>query len=620
MNRNEIKQVLDNQSSETSSLLFCDEEQASWWSRVRASGIYQPMLDEVRDEAEKLLEQQEPQRSYQLFRIFTESGTRLEYEQVYFEVRKRLNTFAIMSLLEPERSDYQQALEETIWSICNEYTWCLPAHVGNTPETTGESAYSLHQPLTDFQGNAHVIDLFSAETGFALSEILKLTEHRLPRLLRNRIVHEVYRRIFWPYIHQGPFHWEKATHNWAAVCAGSVGSAALHLMKDHEDLSLILERVLQTMDSYMQGFKEDGATTEGYGYWYYGFGYFVFFADLLKKRTAGAMHLFSDEKIHRIALFQQKCFLSGTSVVNFSDSMPQARIHMGLTHYLNRIYPDVEIPELSLRTSYTEDHCNRWPTALRNLLWFREDKAVAGEPWGNASYYLQDAQWLVSRYVNEHGSFSFAAKGGHNDEPHNHNDIGHFIIHSQGETFLADLGCGMYTKQYFGPDRYSYLCNSSLGHSVPIINGRMQEPGAEHRASDLQAVSGVDREQLTMDLSGAYDEPGLQSLIRRLTWHKTEQPRLVLEDSYEFKEMPEEIVERFITMIEPVMDGSHLYIQGNQARLHVGYDAAAAQPSIEELEYTDHFGEIRKVYAIDFKLLQPKQQSSVQFEFELLSL
>ncbi|WP_282935242.1 heparinase II/III family protein [Paenibacillus sp. RC67] len=619
MNRNEIKRLLDNQSSESASLLFGDGEQAAWWNEVRRAEGYRPMIDEVREEAEKLLQQQEPQRSFALFRIFAESGTRLEYEHVYFEMRKRLNTFTIMTLLEPERTDYQEALEETIWSICNEYTWCLPAHAGNTPETTEDSVFTLQNPSEDLQGNAHIIDLFSAETGFALSEVLKLTEHKLPRLLRNRIVHEVYRRIFWPYIHQGPFHWEKATHNWSAVCAGSIGAAALHLMKDNDDLSVILERVLETMNCYLQGFEEDGATTEGYGYWYYGFGYFVFFADLLKKRTMGSIHLFSDEKIHRIALFQQKCFMSGTSVVNFSDSTPEARIHMGLTHYLNRIYPDVEIPDFSLRTSYTEDHCNRWPTALRNILWFREDKAITGEPWGTASYFLNDAQWLVSRYVNEHGSFCFAAKGGHNAEPHNHNDVGHFIIHSQGETFLADLGCGMYTKQYFGSERYTYLCNSSRGHSVPIVNGKLQQPGAERRASALQASTEPEMERMQMDLSGAYDETQLRQLVRSFTWYKKELPRLILVDTYEFSETPLEIVERFITMIEPDLAGEDLIIPGKEQRLHIGYDAAILQPQVEKLEYTDHFGVLKDVYAIDFKLLRPERNCTVQFQFEFKS-
>ncbi|UUZ96713.1 hypothetical protein LJK87_22045 [Paenibacillus sp. P25] len=440
MNRNQIGQLLKEQAADSRSLLFRAGEQDSWWQEVRRSEAYRPLIEEIRTEAESLLHRPAPELSFALFRIYGDKGSRLEYERVYFEARKRLNTFTLMSPLEPERPDYFAALQETIWSVCNEYTWCLPAHASGTPESASEMAYSLQDISGALQGNAAMIDLFSAETGFALSEVLRLLEGRLPLLLRNRIKHEVYRRIFWPYLYQGPFHWETATHNWAAVCAGSIGAAALHLMDDEEDLSVILERVLQSMECYLQGFKEDGATTEGYGYWYYGFGFFVFFADLLKRRSGGAINLFSDEKVHRIALFQQKCFMTGTAVVNFSDSLPEARIHMGLTHYLSRIYPDVVLPDFALRTSYTDDHCNRWATALRNLLWFQPEKAAGGRPWGPATYYLEDAQWLISRHMTESGAYCFAAKGGHNAEPHNHNDVGHFILHAEGDTFLADLG------------------------------------------------------------------------------------------------------------------------------------------------------------------------------------
>jgi hypothetical protein len=618
MNHNQIKPLLRNASHETHSLLFHSGEQEAWWRELQHADSYRPMIDEIRTEAEILLGQRAPELSFSLFRLFQESGSRLEFEREYFEMRKRLNTFTLMSLLEPERPVYQEALQETIWSICNEYTWCLPAHVGATAETTGDTEYSLMDSTAVLQGNASIIDLFAAETGFALSEVLRLTEHKMPLLLRNRIRHEVYRRIFWPYLHQGPFHWETATHNWAAVCAGSIGAAALHLMKDEDDLSVLLERVIGSLNCYLEGFQEDGATTEGYGYWYYGFGFFVFFADLLKKRTAGSINLFSNEKVHRIALFQQKCFLSGTSVVNFSDSMPEAHIHMGLTHYLNRIYPDVFVPDFALRTSYTEDHCSRWATAFRNILWFRPEKVSLGEPWAKATYFLNDAQWLISRQVNEESTFCFAAKGGHNAEPHNHNDVGHFIMHAQGDTFLADLGCGMYTQGYFGADRYSYLCNGSQGHSVPMINGRLQQEGTAHRAQVLGITVERDVERLQLDLTAAYGEDQLLQLIRSFTWYKTDQPVLLLEDTYQFAGIPDSIVERFITFMEPDLTGDRLAIPGKEQRLTIGYDHKALQPHVQKLAFTDHFGVVKDVYAIDFKLVRPASECKVQlcFQFE----
>ena len=60
-----------------------------------------------------------------------------------------------------------------------------------------------------------------------------------------------------------------------------------------------------------------------------------------------------------------------------------------------------------------------------------------------------------------------------------------------GDMLLTDLGRGEYTREYFGPNRYALLCNGSQGHSVPIVEGRCQSPGAEHFARVAEA-SGSD--------------------------------------------------------------------------------------------------------------------------------
>lgn len=248
-----------------------------------------------------------------MFAVFAQRGTRLEYERVYFERRRRLNTFALLALLDPDDQVAEHELLDMIWSVCGEYTWCLPAHLGA-------------------DGHERAIDLFAAETGFTLGEIALLLQGRLPRLLQTRIEAEVNRRLFEPFLRNGPYEWETARHNWAAVCAGSVGAAALLLLRDPEALSAILERVHASLECYLQGFGADGACPEGPGYWNYGFGYFVYFADLLARRTLGEADWFAGDKVRRIAEFQQKCYLGGDRVANFSDAVPHCRVQIGLSH------------------------------------------------------------------------------------------------------------------------------------------------------------------------------------------------------------------------------------------------------------------------------------------------
>ncbi|HTG67763.1 MAG TPA: hypothetical protein VL921_00760, partial [Candidatus Udaeobacter sp.] len=301
MKRKLIMEILERSRKRGLAMLALDGAAEGLAASLLASESNRTLLEEIKAEADRFVQTPDPELTYALFRIYGDTGERLAYERVYFERRKRLNALVIMALLEPENTVYEAAALNIIWSVCNEFTWCLPAH------------YNAGAEKPD-------IDLFAAETGFALSEILLLWGDRLPELLRKRIKAEVELRIFCPFLEQGPYGWETADHNWSAVCAGSVGAAALYLIDDSERLSRVLERVLASLDCYLTGFGEDGACAEGYLYWQYGFGYYVYFAQLLKAATDGEINLFASSKVKEIALFQQKCFTGGRTVVNFSDS------------------------------------------------------------------------------------------------------------------------------------------------------------------------------------------------------------------------------------------------------------------------------------------------------------
>ncbi|MFC0215823.1 hypothetical protein ACFFK0_25840 [Paenibacillus chartarius] len=578
---------------------------------------YRPAVEEIRAEGERLLGQPIPELTYTLFSMYESRGSRLEFERVYFEKRRRLTTFGLLTQLEPERPEFREALQDAIWSILNEYTWCLPAHLSGSVETDGSQPFAVDGPGWSRGERGTRIDLFAAETGFALSEIWRMCEAWLPPLIASRIAEEVVRRLFKPYLLHGPYHWETAEHNWSAVCAGSIASAALYMIQDPVQLAPIIEKALASMERYLAGFGEDGACLEGIGYWNYGFGFFVYFADLLAKRTDGGIDLFRQEKVRRIAQFQQKAYLDGDIAVNFSDSMQRAKVHIGLTHYLAAVFPaDVAAPPAGLRASYTDDHCSRWAPAVRNLLWFAPGQS--GASWEPADYVLPNAQWLVSRHESAAGSFGFAAKGGHNDEPHNHNDLGHFILTACGEVFLCDLGSGEYTNRYFGPDRYTYDCNGSQGHSVPIVDGQLQMAGPSSAAICLEAEIGGGEDTFALDLTKAYHVPHVSSFVRSFTWRKAELPRLLLEDLFVFAEKPSELVERFVTKLEPVIgdEGMVTVTGGNGRTLWIGCDPLQLRPSVSKHSYRDHFGQDTAWYAIDFAVRQPERQVRVTLSFQ----
>lgn len=584
-----------------SQLLFPEETAEQVKARLLQGKESQKLIAEIRKEGAKLLQETMPELTYSLFRLFSTTGSRREYELVYFRRRNRLTTFSLLAWLDGADSEYMDALSDTIMSILDEYTWCLPAHFLQGPEMRADASPQA-EGLANRSAEAFTIDLFAAETGFALSEISVLLGESLPQLLRVRIREEVLRRILRPFVTQAPSHWETATHNWASVCGGSIAAAAIYTLQDEDELAAVLERAFPALASYLRGFEEDGACTEGYMYWQYGFGYFTYAADLILRRTGGAVNWFQADKVRQVALFQQKSFLHGRKLANFSDSHGEAGIFMGLSGYLKRLYPEIEHPELSLRAGFRDDHCSRWAPALRNLLWSLEN--VEGTAWQTAAYYLPDAQWLISRQLQEQGAYVLAAKGGHNNEPHNHNDIGHFILYAQGEVLLPDLGSGQYSRKYFGPQRYEILCNGSQSHSVPIIDGLFQQVGAEHRAELVAFESSEEQDVFAIEISSAYGSEKLEELQRRLTWRKTEPPTLEAADTYVFKQPPASLVERFIAWHRPQLaeDGRIVIAASEQARVYVTYDPRLFDWDVKALQHVDHYDKPQTCYALDFTL------------------
>lgn len=597
------------------SLFFPNVEvKKAWWKSIQRNADFADILKQVRETLKQIQQEKinNEELPYSLFQLYGTTGTRIEYETAYFRKRRKLNTYAIMLLLEPEKEEFRKVLQDIIWSICNEFSWCLPAHLINSPETDCGQLYSL----TEKQDSTYTIDLFSAETAFALSEIYTLTKEYLDPLIGKRIYEEVYNRTFIPFL-EGNFKWETETHNWAAVCGGSIGSAAIHLIQDSKELALILEKVLPVMENYLNGFTEDGICMEGYLYWQYGFGFYSYFADLINQRSDGMINLFMQKKVHQIALFQQRSFLEEDLVVNFSDAPPKAKVHIGMSHFLAKQYEDVIVPERSLYARYQDDHCSRWAPAIRALLWF--DSSLSPSKWEEGTFISEDSQWLISRVQSNAGSFTFAAKGGSNNEPHNHNDIGHFILQANKTTMLQDLGSGLYTKDYFNENRYTYLCNSSKGHSVPIINHSYQEAGKASYARLVTVDSDRKRDLFELDMTKAYRDTSLLNVSRKFTWIKTEFPKLIVEDIFKFSEEPKSIIERFILPNVSVerFDGG-ISIKGESC-IHIYFDSNYYEVSIQRDSFVNHFNKGEEVLLLDLSLKKLSRNFRVYLEFEFSS-
>lgn len=584
--------------------LLPEGRNADKWREIQTSDFYKEMLEEI-VEAETHFEAATPALSFSIYRLYDDLGTRRAFEAQYFHRRQKLTTYAILSLAYGEER-HVRALEDIIWAICDEFTWSLPAHLDGKSLIGSEVA-----------NHRYMVELFAAETAFYLAEIASLLKDRLAEVVVHRIAHEVEDRVFSAF-EKRPFFWEREGSNWTAVCAGAIGMAAMYLIKDEARLASLLQRTSAAMDCFIGGYLDDGACCEGVMYWNYGFGYFVMYAELLKERTAGRINLMQPEKIGRIALFQQKSYLSREQVVNFADCIPDYRFSIGLTHRLSDLYPEVEVPSPAHRMRFHDDHCYRWGQIVRSFVW---SKPQIGESLRQEAFcFFPETQVVVSRTGSGEQTAGFAAKGGHNGEFHNHNDLGHFVLHVNGESLLADLGAGEYTKEYGVTARYSFIGTTSRGHSVPIVNGAYQMAGKAYTSQVIEASSSAEQDVFELELAGAYELAELTSLRRRFQFDKGDKVKLSIRDVYTSSQPLDSFVERFVSFHRPeIVEAGRIRIQGDgNARVDLHYDAERLDAGITTDIFVNHLAKPKDVYLIDLKLKQATNEGELHIWFETM--
>ena len=535
---------------------------------------------------------------FSMFKRFEADGDRTEFEyheKGYFMHRGHLKTWGLSTLFFGNDSDVSM-LEDAIWAICDEFTWSLPAHMKGS-----QGIYESYQP------DRYTIDLFAAETGQALAEIIQIVGDRLNPLVVKRAKREIQTRIIDRYLYNdlSEFSWSKSTNNWAAVCAGSVGMAAICELDDNEKLAEIIEKLLISLRTFISGFSEDGACLEGTGYWSYGFGYFSCFADMLYRRTGGEIDLFADETVHRVALFPTKTFFYGSRTVSFSDAGSKGGMGLGITTMLASHYPDMIVPttaELSAGVETTG--CHRFALNLRSFLWAGSERPAVKDC--SAAYPLPYAQWYIANGANNVG---FAAKAGNNGEPHNHNDVGHFITFKNGDEFFCDLGSGEYSKQYFSKERYTFLHCGAHGHSLPVINGEYQKAGRERAAKNVS----VTESGISMDIAGTYEIASLEALKRDFVFDK-ENSVVTLKDKFVFNASPEKVAERFITKIEPKLENGKVTLTSKNGEMSLYYDEAAFKAVVSFEDVADHSGKKTfRCYLIDLEVISPEKEMEFTF-------
>jgi len=513
-----------------------------------------------------------------LYLTYSRTGNRAPHDGIIHARRSRLMSLVIGECLE-RKGRCMDAIMDHAWAICEETSWVIPAH--------SRTALPEYRDIS-------WIDLVSAETARTLAEAAYIMGDRLDEhdpMIRQRIVHELDRRCWRPYVERDDLWWmfggnRARVNNWTAVCNCGVVGSALLAMEDVERLTAVVRKGIRSMNFYLRSFDPDGGCDEGPAYWNYGMSNYAWLSYLLEARTEGRVSLMETPEMPGIAMFPQRATLSGQNVVNFSDCPPRVGFSASLMFYLGE---RLGLPQVSGFAQHQHD-INPRAWGLRDIAWMPERPHQEGFR-REMHVYFSGMQWMVSRSdPADDECLMLAAKGGNNGENHNQNDVGNFIAHLGGESLIVDLGSGSYTKDYFGPRRYEILVNSSWGHNVPLVNGYQQAPGPEHASRVLEHRSSEPEDVLDLELKDAYPvDAGIRSLRRRTSLHRGETgPWIEMADAVKLAGGPGQYKCPLYTWGNVSLDGDGvLRISGERAAIRVQFEPVHPRVAVQQVDLKD---------------------------------
>ncbi len=557
--------------------------------------FYQDFLPTVEDRAfwdsfgdEKLIREAEAELDFSWpiikatdFMEFKKSGNRTIMQTPHFDRREHLVLFALAELKENKGRFLPQVVNGLL-TTCEETFWGLSAHWPNRAYEFG-NFQSVEEPY---------IDLYAAETAEHVCVITKLLQKPLqdfcPEIL-DRVSYELERRIKAPYLCHRDWGWmgyHKKPNNWNPWILSNVLTVFLLTESREHTFDRALKKLLTEIQHYYDGMPSDGGCDEGADYWNRAGASLFEFLYQLKQASHGAVDLFDDEKLGRIAAYMKKAHTVKDCYANVADNHTVGKAasmfllfgfaretkQEDLMRFAASVYHSKgeDAPKLTHRTR-TVRRLIYQAEFLREILTCRAADFAHG-----AVEYLPDMQLAVLR----EGAWTLTVKGGHNHESHNHNDVGSYTLYEGDTPVLVDVGIGTYTRFTFEKSaRYTMIpWTRSITHNLPIVGGVEQKQGDAFRADRFE----VAEKRAEVSFANAYPvESGLSSLVRAVTLEKD---AVTVTDQFAFsKENAIPVTEVLMSILPVRMEGGDV-ILGERYRISANGSIRTEWMAFEDAE------------------------------------
>jgi len=556
---------------------------------------------------------------------YVRNGNRSRYEQLYFKRRRVITELLIGECIEG-KGRFIEPLINGLWCLCEESYWVIPAHMSLSRSSAGSELPDVADP---------VIDLFAAETGGLLAWTVYLLKDRLDEesaMVVKRIRYEMKRRILEPFLQRDDFWWMGFTgrkvNNWNPWILSNCLAAFILLEEDETDRSRAVAKTAKSLDFFMDVYHPDGCCDEGPGYWGRAGASLFDCLELLYLASDGKLSFFEEPLVQQIGKYIYRAHIDGNYYVNFADGNARLKISADVVYRYGKRIGDSRMSALGVCAFQMNGITRESFASLFRILGELFDAETLLDTTAAAPYerdvWMADTQVFAAReQAGSPSGLYVAAKGGHNNESHNHNDIGHYIVYYNGHPFLIDAGVENYTSKTFSPRRYEIWTMQSDYHSVPTVNGVQQMAGASFRATEASYEANDDLAAVTMNIAPAYPaEAGIVSWRRTISLQRGSHENAAVEvnDTFRLSAATSNLVLNCLTLQEPILrQGGHIELInkiGETMRLQ--YDSNRLTAEVEHVHVTDSkllsvWGD--SVYRLKLKANEPAAEGTFRLRF-----
>jgi hypothetical protein len=440
---------------------------------------------------------------------FAKNGNRSRYENIMFGRRQRLTCLILAEIFE-NKGRFTNDIANGVWAICEETFWGVPAHLGT--QRRGVGLPDVTEPT---------IDLFAAETGELLAWAYYLLGDKLDLvspLIKERIYLEEDRRIISSFLERTDYWWmgfnaERSVNNWNPWINSNVLNIVLLLEKNETRRAQAVYKSMQSIDIFINSYPDDGGCDEGPGYWSRAGGSLFDYLELLYLATDGKISIFNEPLVQKMGQFIYKAWIHDDYYIDFADASAINQPEAGLVYRFGKRINDPMMKGfgayLALRQKNGRSNADPDDGSLIRVIpdLLATNEMIAEKPVEPylADFWLPGLQVMAARsYPDSEKDIYVAAKGGHNAESHNHNDVGNFIVYADGRPLLIDIGVETYTAKTFSSNRYDIWTMQSQYHNLPTINGIQQKDGREYRAENARFTANAKQVKFSLDLAKTY--------------------------------------------------------------------------------------------------------------------